>query len=146
MTTRLVSVPLEASAADAVGHMVEAGVGSVVVLDGSRLAGIFTERDVLRLAAERADLGATPVADVMTRAVVTASPDDDPVAVARLMAEHAVRHLPVTVGEQVLGIVGIREVLRVLLERAYGNHDTDARDTARHLLSRPSLSSSVEGA
>jgi CBS domain-containing protein len=146
MTTRLVSVPVEATAAEAVGCMVEEGVGSVVVLDGSRLAGIFTERDVLRLAAEQADLGATPVSEVMTRNVVTAAPDDDPVAVANLMAEHAVRHLPVTVDDQVLGIVGIREVLRILLERAYGDHDTDARDTARDLLSRPSLSSSAEGA
>ena len=146
MTSRLVSVAGEESAARAVERMVEAGVGSVVVLDGTRLAGIFTERDVLRLAARRADLEALRVEEVMTRAVVSVSPDDDPVAVAHLMADRGVRHVPVVVGEHALGIVGIRDVLRVLLERAYESHDSDAHDTARDLLQRPSLSSPAEGA
>jgi CBS domain-containing protein len=146
MTSRLVAASPDVTVADAVRRMVDAGVGSVVILDGSRLEGIFTERDVLRLAADGADLATISVADVMTRAVVTAAPDDDPVAVAHLMADRRIRHLPVTVGEQVLGVVGIREIVRVLLERAYGSHDTDARDTARDLLGHPSLSSPAEGA
>ena len=60
--------------------------------------------------------------------------------------EPGVRHVPVVVGEHALGIVGIRDVLRVLLERAYESHDSDAHDTARDLLQRPSLSSPAEGA
>jgi CBS domain-containing protein len=146
MTSRLVSVSPGASVAEAVGVMVDAGVGSVVVLDGSRLAGIFTERDVLRLVAQRTDLTAIPVEDAMTRAVVTASPDDDPVAIAHLMADHRIRHLPVTLDDHAVGMVGIREIVQLLLERAYGSHDADARDTARDLLARPSLSSPAEGA
>jgi CBS domain-containing protein len=126
--------------------MVDAGVGSVVVLEGSRLEGIFTERDVLQLVARGADLEKTSVEDAMTRAVVTASPDDDPVAIAHLMADHRIRHLPVTLDDHVLGMVGIREIVQLLLERAYGSHDADARDTARDLLARPSLSSPAEGA
>ena len=148
MTTRLVSVAPEDSAAEAIRRMVEANVGSAVVLDGSRLAGIFTERDVLRLAADGTDFDATRVGDVMTAAPVTIAPDDDILAASDAMARHGVRHIPVAVGEQVLGIVGIRDVVRVLLERAYRSQDEGAHATARDLLrsGEVPLSSSVEGA
>jgi CBS domain-containing protein len=148
MTTRLVSVSPEDSAAEAIRRMVEANVGSAVVLDGSRLAGIFTERDVLRLAAAGTDFARTRVGDVMTAAPVTIAPDDDILAASDVMGRHGVRHVPVAVGEQVLGIVGIRDVVRVLLERAYRTRDDDAHATARDLLRSGNvpLSSSVEGA
>jgi CBS domain-containing protein len=148
MTTRLVSVAPEDSAADAIRRMVVENVGSAVVLDGSRLVGIFTERDVLRLAADGTDFPATRVADVMTPSPRTIGPDDDIVAASQVMAEARVRHVPVAVGDQVLGMVGIRDVVRVLLERAYQRHDDDAHATARDLLrDRPAAVSSVaEGA
>jgi CBS domain-containing protein len=148
MTTRLVSVSPDDTAAEAIGRMVDANVGSAVVLAGSRLAGIFTERDVLRLAARGTDFAATPISDVMTPAPVTIAPDDDILAASDAMGRHGVRHVPVAVGDHVLGIVGIRDVVRVLLERAYRSHDDDAHATARDLLrsSEVPVSSSVEGA
>ena len=148
MTTRLVSVAPEDSAAEAIRRMVDANVGSAVVLDGSSLAGIFTERDVLRLAAVGTDFAATRIGDVMTASPVTIAPDDDMLAASDVMGRRGVRHVPVAVGEQVLGIVGIRDVVRVLLERAYRRHDDDAHATARDLLrsGEVPLSSSVEGA
>jgi CBS domain-containing protein len=136
MTTRLVSVGPEDSAAEAIRRMVDANVGSAVVLEGSRLAGIFTERDVLRLAAVGTDFDATRISDVMTPSPVTIGPDDDILAASRVMGERGVRHVPVAVGDHVLGIVGIRDVVRVLLERAYQRHDDDAHATARDLLRR----------
>lgn len=136
MTTRLVSVGPDDSAAEAIRRMVDANVGSAVVLEGSRLAGIFTERDVLRLAAVGTDFDATNVSDVMTAAPVTIRPDDDILAASRVMGERGVRHVPVAVGDHVLGIVGIRDVVRVLLERAYKSQDDDAHATARDLLRR----------
>jgi CBS domain-containing protein len=73
---------------------------------------------------------------VMTRNVVTVSPDVGVLAAARLMRERRIRHLPVVEGENVLGIVGIRDVLTVLGEWAWREHDDAARQTARELLGR----------
>jgi CBS domain-containing protein len=148
MTTRLVSVSPDDSAAEAIRRMVLASVGSVVVIDGSKLVGIFTERDVLRLAADSTDFAGTRVADVMTRSPKTIGPDDDIVEASHVMAEQRVRHVPVAVGDQVLGVVGIRDVVRVLLERAYQRHDQDAHATARDLLrgGATPLSSAAKGA
>jgi CBS domain-containing protein len=136
MSTRLVQVEPDASALTAVRHMAEAGVGSVAVCDGARLVGIFTERDVLRLAAEAAALDRVPVADAMTRQVVTVSADTDLLSAARLMGERRIRHLPVVEGENLLGMVGIRDVLGALAERLWRSRDDDARETVRELLAR----------
>lgn len=136
MSTRLVQVEPGATVRAAVRRMAEAGVGSVVVCEHARLAGIFTERDVLRLVAETADLDGTRIADVMTREVVVVSPDADILAAARLMGEHRIRHLPVAEGENVLGLVGIRDILRALAEHLWRTRDEDARETVHALLSR----------
>jgi CBS domain-containing protein len=146
MTSRLVAAAPDDTVVVAVRRMVDAGVGAVLVCEGTRLAGIFTERDVLRLVAEGLDLASTPLGDVMTRQVVTVDPDDDVVAVAHTMAERAIRRAPVTLGDDVLGVIGIRDVMRVLLERAYDRHDADAHDTARDLLRPPVSSEAREGA
>lgn len=136
MSTRLVHVAPEATVRAAVRRMAEADVGSIVVCDASRLAGIFTERDVLRLAGQSADLDQTRVADAMTRDVATVTPDADILAAARLMGERGIRHLPVVEGENVLGVVGIRDVLGALAEHLWRTHDEDARETVHELLSR----------
>ena len=136
MRSRLVAVAPDATGRAAVRRMAEADVGSVVVCDASRLVGIFTERDVLRLAGEGVDLDATRVADVMTRDVATVTPDTELLAAARLMGERRIRHLPVVEGENVLGVVGIRDILGALAERLWRTHDEDARETVHELLSR----------
>jgi CBS domain-containing protein len=135
MNLRLVAVRPEETVQVAIARMLEAGVGSVAVCDGTRLVGMFTERDVLHLAGR--DGGALQdvrVADVMTRTLVTAAPDDDVMAAARLMGERGIRHLPVVQDDNMLGMIGIRDVLRVLVESLWREHDESARDTARDLL------------
>jgi len=136
MSARLVSVRPEDSVLDAIDRMVEENVGSVMVCDGPRLAGIFTERDVLRLASRRTPLDGVPVAEVMTRDPLTIDPFVSILDAAHLMSERSVRHLPVVEGEYVHGVVGIRDVLRTLVERAWRQHDGDARETAQELLRR----------
>jgi CBS domain-containing protein len=136
MSVRLVRVAPDESVQAAVGRMVEDNVGAVAVCDGSRLVGIFTERDVLRLAGERARLDELRIDDVMTRNVVTVSADSDILAAARLMGERQIRHLPVVEGENVLGLVGIRDVLGALTERLWRLHDEEAHETVRGLLGR----------
>lgn len=136
MTVRVVSVEPDATVREAIGRMMEEGIGAVAVCEGTRLAGIFTERDVLRLAAEQVDFRELRVADVMTRRPVTASPDVLLVDAARLMGEHRIRHLPVVEQDNLLGMIGIRDVLRTLVEKVWNEHDAGARETARGLLRR----------
>jgi CBS domain-containing protein len=136
MRVRLVSVAPNETVQSAIARMVEAGVGSVAVCEGARLVGIFTERDVLRLAGEEAGLDGIRVGDVMTRDVQTVSGDDDLLAAARLMGERRIRHLPVVQCDNVLGIVGIRDVLGALTERLWRSHDEEAHETMRDLLGR----------
>ena len=135
MSFRLVSVRPDETVQAAIARMLEENVGSVAVCDGSRLVGMFTERDVLRLAGEDGGgFGQVQVGEVMTRTLVTAAPDDDVLAAAALMGARRVRHLPVVQGDNILGLIGIRDVLRVLVETLWRDHDADARETARELL------------
>jgi CBS domain-containing protein len=136
MPVRLVTVSPDATVSDAIAKMVAAGVGSVAVTEESRLVGILTERDILRLASEGAPFDRVPVHQAMTASVVTISPDADVVAAARLMGERQIRHLPVVEGENVLGVVGIRDVLGVLAERLWRSQDEEAHETVGALLGK----------
>jgi CBS domain-containing protein len=136
MAFRVVTVSPEDPVQLAIARMLEENVGSVGVCEGERLVGIFTERDVLRLAGEGPDFQEVRVGDVMTRQLVTLAPDDDVLDAARLMGERKIRHLPVVEGQNLLGMVGIREVVRALVERLWRTHDAEARDRARELLTR----------
>jgi CBS domain-containing protein len=90
-------------------------VGSAVVTDAEQLAGILTERDVLKLVAQGSDPDAAKVAEVMTRDVVTVGPDWDLVEAAEEMARRGIRHLVVFEGGQLLGVLSVRDVLPHLL-------------------------------
>ncbi|HEY7207159.1 MAG TPA: CBS domain-containing protein [Gaiellaceae bacterium] len=138
MSVRLVSVEPGETGHVAVARMLESGVGAVLVCEANRLVGIFTERDVLRLAGESPglDLQTVRVGDVMTTELATISPDDDVLAAARLMGERRIRHLPVLQDGNVLGLIGIRDVMRSLVELIWRAHDEGARETARELLRR----------
>ncbi len=136
MTFRVVTVGPDDPVRLAIARMLEERIGSVAVCEGERLVGIFTERDVLRLSGEGAEFLEVRVGDVMTRSPVTLAPDDDVLDAARLMGERKIRHLPVLEGENLLGMVGIREVMRTLVERLWRTHDPEARERARELLAR----------
>ena len=98
--------------------MVKGRFGSAVILDGGWLAGIFTERDVLRAAASGKDLAATPVSEWMTRDPQTAAADMESEEAAQIMAANGFRHLPVMDGNNVLGIVSLRDVMGARIGRA----------------------------
>jgi CBS domain-containing protein len=134
MSTYVVQAGPDESVREAARRMGEAGIGSVAVCERSRLVGILTERDVLRLVAAGKDLDRVLVRESMTSPVLTASPDADILAVARLMGERRVRHLPVVEGENVLGMIGIRDVLGALAELLWRTHDDAVHETARGLL------------
>jgi CBS domain-containing protein len=135
MSVHVVSVTPKATVQEAIARMLEEGIGSVAVCDGLRLVGIFTERDVLRCAGEGDLFREVAVGDVMTKRPATASPGDDLVEAAQLMAAKRIRHLPVCEGEFLIGMIGIRDVLRGLVEHVAEQHEP-ARETARALLTR----------
>ena len=88
-------------------------IGSVLVMDGERLEGIFTERDVLtRVVPGGLDAGKTPVSEVMTRQVVTVNPTISVQDAMRVISETRRRHLPVVQGNRVLGMVSIGDLTR----------------------------------
>ena len=136
MTVRVVAVRPDETVQVAIARMLEENVGAVAVTEEHRLVGIFTERDVLRLAGDGSRFGELKLADVMTRTVLTLTPDVDIVDAARLMREKKIRHIPVVEDGNVLGIVGIRDVMGALVERVWAARDDDAHATARELLSR----------
>jgi CBS domain-containing protein len=137
MSTRVVSVKPEETVEVAIARMLEENVGAIVVCEGPRLVGIFTERDVLRLAGLGRDFHELRIGDVMTRSLVTVTPDVGIADAARLMGERKIRHLPVVEGENLHGIVGMRDVMGALIDRVWTRQDEAARDTARELLQRP---------
>jgi CBS domain-containing protein len=111
MTTKVLTTSAERPVAEVTGLMVKARVGSAIVLQGSWLAGILTERDVLRAAASGSDLTASPVSQWMTKDPVTATPDTTAEEAAHLMLRNGFRHLPVLEGRSLKGVVSIRDVL-----------------------------------
>lgn len=88
--------------------------GSLLVMDGESLVGIITERDVMKAVARRKDVDETPVSDVMTRDVLTISPDTSAHEAARHMASRWIRHLPVVDGGgKVVGVVSQRDLVGI---------------------------------
>jgi CBS domain-containing protein len=159
MTRNVISVPPDATVADAVELMLGRGISGLLVVDASgMLAGIVTEGDLLR----RDELGtqrrrswwlrllASPgrqaadftrahgrkVADVMTRDVLSVAADAPLTDIVALMEEHRVKRVPVLDGDHVVGVVSRADLLRALSVAARERHETvaDDRTIREHIL------------
>jgi CBS domain-containing protein len=115
MQRPVVSVGPDASVRQAARQMREHVIGSVIVTDGDRLAGILTERDVLHAVADDRDLDQTSTAELMSRQLVTAGPNWDVGVAASVMTSNRIRHLIVQDNDQLLGVLSLRDVLSVYL-------------------------------
>jgi CBS domain-containing protein len=115
MTRNLLTVSAEGTLGDAAAAMAARGVGAVVVLEGDSIAAILTERDVMKAVAAGKD-GSAPVAEWMTRHPDTIEPGDTTDHAASLMIHGGFRHLPVVDGGKLVGIVSIRDLMRVALD------------------------------
>jgi CBS domain-containing protein len=112
----LFTVQEKATVSEAVHLMADHNVGIVIVLDGDRLAGVFSERDVVRRVLHQGlDPAAVPVGEVMTTNVVTADAEMDYEAAMSAMDEAAIRHLLVTSGSKMLSMISIRDLTRAVL-------------------------------
>jgi len=94
--------------------------GSLLVVDGERLAGIVTERDLLRAVALGADPATATVDEAMTTEVFTVPPDMSLLDAAREMATRWIRHLPVEDGGRLVGLVSMRDVTGIFAALAPG--------------------------
>ena len=117
MSRDILSVSPDTTLAAAAQRMSGGRVGAVVVLDGDRLAGILTERDVLKAVGEGRVDGSS-AADWMTGDPETIEPSETTDMAATLMIHGGFRHLPVVEGGDVIGIVSIRDLMRVVLDDA----------------------------
>ncbi len=117
MNTRVAATTGDTSVAAAAADMVQANVGSAVVMQGSFIAGILTERDVLRAAASGEDLSASLVSAWMTPDPQSASPETSVEEAAQIMLLNGFRHLPVVDGRAVCGVVSLRDLFAARIRR-----------------------------
>ena len=117
MNTRLATTAPDASVAAAAAGMIKANVGSTIVMQGSFLAGILTERDVLRAAASGEDLSVSIVSAWMTPDPHAASPETSAEEAAQLMFLNGFRHLPVAEDGRVCGVVSLRDLFAARIRR-----------------------------
>ena len=113
----LFTTPPERSVLEAVEVMAENDIGSLVVMDHGRLAGILTFAEVLRaLADRRGSLGDVAVADIFARDPLTAAPGLDVMDLRRTMLERHARYVPVMDGTTLLGVVSFHDVAKAVYE------------------------------
>jgi CBS domain-containing protein len=120
MHTGVVTVAPDTTVSEAAASMVRARVGSVIVLQGSFLAGILTERDVLRAAASGEDLSVSVVSAWMSPDPQAANLDMPAEEAAQIMLLNGFRHLPVLDGRTVCGVVSIRDLFAAKIRRPVG--------------------------
>ena len=108
----VVTISPSDSVTELISRLAEHKVGALVVVDGEPVAGIVSERDVVRRLAERgAAVLESTVADIMTTDVVSCDPQDSIDSVAGTMTERRIRHMPVISDGQLAGIVSIGDVV-----------------------------------
>lgn len=118
----------DATVLDAARLMNDRGIGGLVVVADGRIAGVFTERDILRrIVAAQRDPAATRVRDVMTTDVITCSPDTRLEECGLVMTQRRIRHLPVVGDGGVAGMVTIGDLL--------AHEVVESRETIDHLQS-----------
>jgi CBS domain-containing protein len=106
-----------ATVAELIGELATHNVGALPVVDGGRLVGIVSERDVVRrLHAGGAGLLGTRVADIMTPGVTTCAPTDMVADLAKVMTTGRFRHLPVVVDGELVGIVSIGDLVKARID------------------------------
>ncbi len=107
------TLPSEASVYDAIRRMVEHNIGSIVVLDPKGIAGIFTERDILRrVALPEKPARETALREVMTARLVSVDPDASVDECMALMTRERIRHLPVVRGSELAGVISIGDLVK----------------------------------
>jgi len=110
-------VPADTPVAEVLTKLRDEGIGALIVSpDGKEVAGILSERDIVRALADKgADVPGMKAAELMTRKVRVCAPDDDVNGIMQLMTDHRIRHVPVVANGGLVGVVSIGDVVKVRL-------------------------------
>lgn len=119
MRHEFLSLTEDQSVADAVTLMGQKNRGCAVILDKQEnLAGIFTERDLLRkVVAKNLDTKKTKLREVMTTKVIYAQENDEAIQLLETMCEYNFRHIPVLRGKKLAGLITLKQFFKFFLER-----------------------------
>jgi signal-transduction protein with cAMP-binding, CBS, and nucleotidyltransferase domain len=113
MTRNFTSIRPEASLIECAKEMIKKHVGSLIIKDVQSLKGILTERDIVWAVVKKQDLSKIKAKDIMTRRVVTINPGKDLYEAMVRMSKTKVRILPVVVKDKVIGVVTMKDILRL---------------------------------
>jgi CBS domain-containing protein len=115
-TSALWSVTPQTTVYDAIKLMADKNIGALLVMSGGRLAGIFTERDYTRkIALQGKSSKETKVSEILSRQVITVTPDESVEECMKLMTANRLRHLPVMEGTNVVGIISIGDLVNWII-------------------------------
>jgi CBS domain-containing protein len=107
----------DAPVIDAIRLMAEKRIGAVLVMQGSRLVGILSERDYARkIVLQGRSSSDTPVSTIMTGDVITVRPEDTADRCMQIVTNERIRHLPVVRGGEVVGVVSIGDLVKAVIE------------------------------
>lgn len=113
----IISVSPDTVIRNAISKMAEKSAGTALVMDGNRLVGIFSERDIIRKVYLKDKCGkATKVSEIMSTELTTVKPETTLENCMELMTEKRIRHLPVLDGGQVVGIVSIGDIVKFMVQ------------------------------
>jgi CBS domain-containing protein len=110
------SVAPSAAVSEALSLMVKSDIGSLVVLDGTRMAGMLTFREVLRALAAKGNLAGLKVSDVMIKDAACGNPEDSLESLRELMNKDHIRYLPVKEGDKLLGVISFHDVANAVIK------------------------------
>lgn len=114
---RIFSIAPDSPVYDALVIMADKHIGALVVLEGERLAGIFSERDYAReVVLKGRSSRTTPVRDIMSTNVITVSPAENVEECMNLMSGKRIRHLPVIENNKVIGLLSIGDLVKETIE------------------------------
>jgi len=113
----IVSIAPGGSVAEALNVMVRNDIGSLVVLEDGRLAGMLTFREILKaLDARNGSLAGLKVADVMTADPVCGNPDDSLESLREIMNRGHIRYLPIREGDRLIGVISFHDVANAVIK------------------------------
>jgi CBS domain-containing protein len=120
----VISLPSDSTVRELIAILAERRIGAVLVVDGSDLRGVVSERDVVRRLHTDGDAVLdTELVDLMSSDVVTCGMDDDLDTIAATMTERRIRHMPVMRDQTLVGVVSIGDVVKSRMEQLQSESD-----------------------
>jgi CBS domain-containing protein len=123
--TTVVTVRPQQSLREAARLLADHNIGALVAVnEAGEIAGILSERDIIRAAARLDEALSRPVSEIMTKEVIVGQPNDDLIAVANAMTERRFRHLPIVERGEMVGIISMGDIVKSQRDQYKGEIDT----------------------